>query len=498
MKEKIKQLIKSKCIVILDTNVFLNIYEYSPNVAEFFIDTLYYIEEKIRIPSLVKREFEKNHRKCHGRQKKKFQNIPFAIKKLTDSTRDKISNQLKIFEKLQFPETDDLNDICIEKLNDIDEAFDDYVEMHDMDQFINEKFLKEDKVKVLFNKICSNGSLLSKPSLDDVYKICEEGEIRYAKKIPPGYKDEDKAGIHKFHDLIIWKEVIAYCKEKKYNLIFVTDDGKVDWFQKDKNNLETFHGELIKEFIKYTSQEIVGIKSIDLFSILSEIYSIKIPNVIESALKHNVADYIKNLQENYEFEDHLVSELVYSNHKYVDIETLSSYDGSYFEMSEELNETRIISYNFEGCRENEAIYLLTVFVNVTARSNEYWGKDNDTKEIILSDYDNIHVLEGELELRVSRVIDFFLEDMFNDTTISSLQIVSGELEEIEKYTSDDLCKQCNSRRGTVPFYNEGYVCSMCATGDDYGNICPMCGMKIPHEYMNGSVCQICYQKYDAV
>ena len=82
-------------------------------------------------------------------------------------------------------------------------------------------------------------------SQDQLYHICDEGEERYEKSIPPGFKDKkDKDGIRKYSDLIIWKEIINYAKENQLDIIFVTDDVKADWWEKESE----FHPKLINEF----------------------------------------------------------------------------------------------------------------------------------------------------------------------------------------------------------------------------------------------------------
>ena len=90
MKDKVIKFIKNQCIFVFDTNVFLNLYEYSPHVADFFIDIISQIQHRLYIPNTVKREFDKNHRDCQGRQKKKFQNVPRALKKHTEQVRSKL------------------------------------------------------------------------------------------------------------------------------------------------------------------------------------------------------------------------------------------------------------------------------------------------------------------------------------------------------------------------------------------------------------------------
>jgi hypothetical protein len=78
----------------------------------------------------------------------------------------------------------------------------------------------------------------------------KEGEDRYAKKIPPGYKDakKDAGEFDKFGDLIIWKDLIAKAKAEKRPVIFVSDDAKEDWWWIHRGRKLGPRPELIEEF----------------------------------------------------------------------------------------------------------------------------------------------------------------------------------------------------------------------------------------------------------
>ena len=69
---------------------------------------------------------------------------------------------------------------------------------------------------------------------DKLKAIYKEGEERYAQKIPPGYEDNDKTGISKFGDLVIWHQIIEMAANNKNNepIILITNEKKEDWWWK--------------------------------------------------------------------------------------------------------------------------------------------------------------------------------------------------------------------------------------------------------------------------
>jgi hypothetical protein len=87
--------------------------------------------------------------------------------------------------------------------------------------------------------------------------IRKEGEERYAKKIPPGYKDakKDTGDLDKFGDLIIWKEMIAKAKADKRSIIFISDDAKEDWWWIHRGRKLGPRPELIEEFNAESGQD---------------------------------------------------------------------------------------------------------------------------------------------------------------------------------------------------------------------------------------------------
>ena len=68
-----------------------------------------------------------------------------------------------------------------------------------------------------------------KSVLEEVNKLWE---FRYQNKIPPGFKDNSKDS-NKQGDLILWFELIEYCKKNDKSIsILITNDNKLDWCSK--------------------------------------------------------------------------------------------------------------------------------------------------------------------------------------------------------------------------------------------------------------------------
>lgn len=102
-----------------------------------------------------------------------------------------------------------------------------------------------------------DGRIGDKWKPEQLVALKKEGEDRYAKKIPPGYKDVKKeAGeFDKYGDLIIWKDLIAKAKSDQRSVIFITDDAKEDWWWIHRGRKLGPRPELIEEFQAGSDQD---------------------------------------------------------------------------------------------------------------------------------------------------------------------------------------------------------------------------------------------------
>ncbi|WP_423738389.1 PIN-like domain-containing protein [Clostridium algidicarnis] len=312
----------------------------------------------------------------------------------------------------------------------------------------------KDFVKELFDEILIDNSLVPFTQ-QELYEICEEGEKRYKQEIPPGFKNgAKKDGIKKYSDLIIWKEILKYASEHEKNIIFVTDDVKRDWWQDG-----SFHPLLIEEFEAKTQKTIQAYRSTDFYSKISGILNIEKSDAIEIALKFTDLDYFNRIQD--DVFGYIEHEIIWSGDRLINLETVNI-------GSEGIEEFEIIEYEFINAKQverdfSEITYSFEYDIEIEGTSRDYWGRDDDTKEIILSP-GVYHKFKGSIFVDVSRELDTFL-DYFSDNDFNEAKIVSGVLEEIERrdYLEED-------------YYNDmGYT------------TCPKCGKPISfdNDALNG-------------
>lgn len=219
-------------IFIFDTNVLLNIYSYKEKTRSDFFQSLEILNERIWLPFHVGLEYQRRRLDVVSREKAIFREV---------------FNDLETLKKFQ------------EKLKALEERFPDVIEpgkklKNSMLSAINEyeKIVKKldknqpcvrshDSIREKLNTFFEN-KVGKEPNQNDILAIEQEGESRYADKIPPGFKDVNKGEEcfqygsvkykNKYGDLIIWKQILEYVKNNNNinNVIFITDDIKSDWW----------------------------------------------------------------------------------------------------------------------------------------------------------------------------------------------------------------------------------------------------------------------------
>lgn len=450
-KIAIKELLELDYIIVCDTNVLLNVYRYSPEFTDFALKCLSEVKDKIVMPYTVTLEYKRHNKKEYHAMKKRVQKASSDIKSQMNSTKNKITNSCDVLMKLQYPDIELLKESLLEKLTAVEAELEAFFDDRSVLGQIADIWGKRDLVYELFEEIEKKQEVKA-CSQEELYSICEEGEKRYKDNIPPGYKDaKNKDGLRKYSDLIIWKEIINYSKDTAQNIIFVTDDKKEDWWESDN----IFHKKLVEEFENETSMKIVPFTSIGFYAEISKDYGIKQTDAIGLALKATDQEYFERVEEK-DFEK-LSDDIAWSGDSLVD--TNGAHIGG-----EGIDELEIINHEFVSAFQldrsgNETTYFFTYLVEAEGTSFEYWGRDDDTKEIILSP-GSYHRFEGEVCALVVRETETFI-DYTEDVDFKYAALLSGDMKEVEYVDSfeRDSCHDgythCPDCGAAINFENDG-------------------------------------------
>lgn len=458
----IKEMLEnSNYIILLDTNVLLNVYRYSPDFSEFALDCLKSVSDFIYLTATVRLEYEKHHRSEFSKMVKRIKEATQETEKQIRLAKDKILGSCDRLEHLQFHSIDELKKQLSQKLESVQQTFNSFFEERASLNLTQNYWEGNDYLLQLVQEIENFDHILQSPSQKEIYSWCDEGEKRFKNGTPPGFKDaKNKDGVRKYSDLIIWMETLRFAKKYKKNVIFVTDDLKTDWWE-DKDGAKVFHSKLIAEFSK-TKQIIEPMMSQTFFDEVSKAYDVQQTDSIEMALQMTDEDYCNKIAE--EVFDKIYSHLEYYATNYIIDDTHIGSEG--IEEFEILDHTFINAERVERYNDN-VIYEFNYSVEISGTSYEYWGRDDDTKEVITSPGID-HIFEGSIKVRVEREAEPFL-DFEGDNCFEDAEIIDGDLCEIEFYDRMDTpepgefgyCPDCGE---PLNFDNNGGsgFCTNCA------------------------------------
>jgi PIN like domain len=234
-EKKIKAIWDSGFISI-DANVLLNLYRYSDDTRNELLLKVEKYADQLWLTYHAAYEFHKNRIGVISDQIKVYEDTLKEFDKLEDSiiNNSKSPNLSKPVEK-----TFKKSITTIKK--DLEKRKTFYLKLLTNDTILN------NVTRLFSSKI---GDQLSK---EEISKIEKDGEERYKKNIPPGYKDKDKQD-NKFGDLIIWKELIKKAHNETRPFIFIVDDMKEDWWLMAKGFTLSPRSELSQELYLESGQ----------------------------------------------------------------------------------------------------------------------------------------------------------------------------------------------------------------------------------------------------
>ena len=232
-------------LFVFDTNVFLNLYGYAKQTRDDFFKIIEKLESRIWMPHQVGLEYQRRRLEVIRNEKTVFNDIENNLVKIENTFKGDFE---KLALKRRFPKLAE----STEKLeNEIKKSISNYKKSVSHWNGEQPCVRSHDEIRDILNEYF-DGNVGEKPSDQDwLDKLYAEGKIRYENKIPPGFKDAEKAkkgedsyyhfdGLRferQYGDLILWKQLLLKASDENVdNIIFITDDSKEDWWYKINSN----------------------------------------------------------------------------------------------------------------------------------------------------------------------------------------------------------------------------------------------------------------------
>ncbi|MDG4972938.1 PIN domain-containing protein [Lactococcus lactis] len=417
-----------KGIIIFDTSSLLKLYTYNQETALDILEKCAHLfKGRMFLPDQVRYEFEKNKEKVVEKPIESYKKIlghnePFhKIKKTIDDLnviQKNVKGYLQTFierlgkeDKHPYLSSDFIYKFeeevnrYLESLESITtnsaiKSLDLSAEVDKQVQTIREQ-VTLDSLKSIIDQSFIAGR---EYSFSDLFNIAKEGKIRYDLTIPPGYKDkEEKNGFQVYGDLFVWYQIIEYAKEKKAPCIFVSDDIKEDWNEKEgkKTNSKLIRHELQLEFNEKAKFSILKRTLVDFIYEFGEYFKVKFGEGTLDEIKLNhISELLEGEKE--QFIEEVESEILENiENEY----TVPDYEFNYeyYDNTKDIISIKIIDVSQNIDQEYSVVYEITIDIGIDYDTWEYWGRDDDTKEEIHSPHENTSYY-GEILLTVHRTV----------------------------------------------------------------------------------------------
>jgi hypothetical protein len=275
----------ANAVFVLDANVLLNLYRLSAKASNEVLRVLEQTQGRIWLPHQAAWEY---HRQRAAEIKKQADVYKHLITKL-EAANQTILESLKPSHPVLKDSglTEKVKDLFSGLKKDVEQLRAQHPTLADSDPY------RDTLVKLFGDRV---GAPYAADRLRDIFI---EGQERYDNHIPPGYKDADKRDRWRFGDLVMWFQIMDYAKSVRKPIIFLTDDAKEDWWDRESGQL---HPELVDEMWRMAGVTVYGYRSSDFVTEAQARLAVNVQDVEE------IAEEIREVSEEREAEEAAVRE----------------------------------------------------------------------------------------------------------------------------------------------------------------------------------------------
>jgi uncharacterized protein (UPF0335 family) len=235
-------------LFVLDTNALLNLFRYTESTRTEFLAILSAIVEKLWIPHQIGLEFQRRRLDVIEDQTKAYEDLDKAI----DAGKNSVNKALQGFRHHPSLDKTAITEILDRSMQSVSDA------INQSRQEYETRVEDGQENELIFDAISDLYASRVGPSFDaeTLKNIYAEGAIRYEAKIPPGYEDKSKPEPDRYGDLVLWRQLLAYVATERRPALFITDDGKDDWWRRVKGKIQGPRIELVDEYFEASGERV--------------------------------------------------------------------------------------------------------------------------------------------------------------------------------------------------------------------------------------------------
>jgi len=249
-------------LVVVDTNVLLNLYRYNESTRNDLLQVLRKLGDRLWVPHQALREFWRNRLSVIASRGSGTDHALNALGKQQKATEDAIRQWAKaVAVEAQH------QDQVLDKVNALYSELEREIRAHAPSvQRVMVGAASEPVLRQLQDLL--NGKAGRKPAEAEWQTAVKEGNDRAARREPPGYLDAEKTDSDlpegAAGDYLVWHQAKEEAARRDLDLVLVTGDEKEDWWWRHRSEFLGPRVELVAEFKASCGQQLYMMRPIDL------------------------------------------------------------------------------------------------------------------------------------------------------------------------------------------------------------------------------------------
>lgn len=247
-------------LVVLDTNVLLNLYNFQGSSLQDFTEVFEALGDRLFVPHQALDEFWRNRRTVLSENQGRHREQESIQKAFDDAESAFRKWHQRVVDRTKPPPAN-----ALRELQEARAAILEYMTQKNAEAapILPDTPTHEDRILQKLEPLLA-GRVGPPPDPSDLHRLQAEGRARVSAKIPPGYMDGEKNPDRAIGDFLVWQQAMDASRERNLPVLFVTQDQKEDWWADRGTKSMRARPELVTELIRYSGQRLLMIRAHDL------------------------------------------------------------------------------------------------------------------------------------------------------------------------------------------------------------------------------------------
>ena len=258
-------------IVVLDTNVLLNLYRYNAQTRADLVAVLERLEDRLWVPHQVLVEFWRNRESALRDLEETGEN---TVETLKDHCQQSLGALRAWANRIALPaeHLGDLKGQLEQAFTAVTDAISGLVATESLTQSLD---TNEDPVLRTLEPVLA-GRVGAAMAPETHAAAMKEALRRIGDGLPPGYKDKNKTDERAAGDYLVWRQLLDEAERRRTDVLLVTGDVKDDWWRRERGQTRGPRLELVEELRRCADVRLFMLRPESLLIHAREVLSVEV------------------------------------------------------------------------------------------------------------------------------------------------------------------------------------------------------------------------------